>query len=103
MKLLTNLLDKLFEASWNRSRMRKREGLSIAQPIETEDVRVTSPTRTFTIKQALNGQFIEFTRHRWNPKGPDDFERCIYIVQDGQTVVDAVAVVLVLMDKPMEE
>lgn len=100
MGTLTNLLDKLFEASWNRTRERRRS-IALAGA-EVEDGRVTTATRTFTIKSALNGQFIEFTRHRWNPKGPDDFERCVYIVQDGQTVVDAVAVVLVLMDKEPE-
>ncbi len=102
MKLLTNLIDKLFERSWNRAQQRRRAANEISAPILATDsgTRTTEPTRTFTVKSALNGQYIEFIRHRWNPKGPDDYEHCVYIVRDDQTLVEAIATVLVLMEKP---
>lgn len=101
MKLLTNLIDKLFERSWNRAQQRRRAANEISAPILATDsnTRSTEPALTFTVKSAINGQFIEFVRHRWNPKGPDDYEHCVYIVRDDQTLVDAIATVLVLMNK----
>ena len=101
MKLLTDLINKLIERSWNRARARHRAANEVAPLVASTDsgTRTTEPTRTFTVKGALNGQYIEFIRHRWNPKGPDDYEHCVYIVRDDQTLVDAIATVLVLMNK----
>lgn len=102
MKLLTDLIDKLIERSWNRARARHRAANEVAPLVASTDssTRSTEPALTFTVKSAINGQFIEFVRHRWNPKGPDDYEHCVYIVRDDQTLVDAIATVLVLMNKP---
>jgi hypothetical protein len=56
-------------------------------------------TKSFTIRDALNGQYIQFHKHKYNPNGPDTNEQCVYIVRDNETLIDAISVVLVLMDK----
>jgi hypothetical protein len=56
-------------------------------------------TKSFTIRDALNGQYIQFHKHKYNPNGPDTNEQCVYIVKDDESLLDAISVVLVLMDK----
>ena len=56
-------------------------------------------SKTFTVRDALNGQYIEFHKHKYNPNGPDMNEQCVYIVKDNETLIDAISVVLVLMNK----
>jgi hypothetical protein len=55
-------------------------------------------TRTFSIHTALNGQYIEFRRFRYNPNGPDEHEHCVYLIRDDETLVDALSTVLVMMN-----
>jgi len=56
-------------------------------------------SKTFTVRDALNGQYITFHKYQYNPNGPDVSEQCVYIVKDGESLLDAISVVLVLMDK----
>lgn len=56
------------------------------------------PVRTFSIHEAINGQYIEFRRFRYNPSGPDEYEHCVYVVKDDEPLVDAISTVLVLMN-----
>jgi len=99
MGMLTNLIDNLFEASWDRAQKKRREiGLS-APMVASPDRPGTNTVRQLTIKDAMNGQYIEFVRHKYNPKGPDDYENVVYIVREDETLVDAISTVLVLMNK----
>lgn len=56
-------------------------------------------TRQFTIHDAMNGQYIEYFRRKYNPSGPDDWAKEIYIVQPGESLVDAISAVLVILEK----
>lgn len=103
MGILTNLIDDIVEASLSRVRSRTRDrnrhdGLAVVNEVQ-QPIRTTTPSRTFTVKRGMNGDYIEFARHRWNPSGPDEYESCIYIVREGESVIDAIAAVLVLMNK----
>lgn len=101
MGMLTDWLDRIFERSWNRVRERRHQ-IAVAQPGATLEVprQYTGVSRNFVVREALNGTFIEFARHKWNQNKADDYEQCIYIVRENETLVDAIATVLVLMDKP---
>jgi hypothetical protein len=57
-----------------------------------------NPTRTFTVHEALNGQYIEFQKFRYNPNGPDDYEQCTYLIRDDEPLVEAISTVLVMMN-----
>lgn len=59
----------------------------------------THKIRHFAIHDALNGQYIEYMRRKYNPNGPDDYVREIYIVQPGESLVDAISAVLVILEK----
>ena len=74
---------------------RVRHDLSAS--IATEDNYM--PSKTFTVRYAMNGQYIEFRRFKYNPHGPNNVEQCVYIVKDNETLIDAISVVLVLMNK----
>jgi hypothetical protein len=104
MGMFTNLIDRLLQSSWDRARRARREAnnavLATAPDVPRQ---YTGVSRNFTVKEALNGTFIEFNRHKWNHQRADDYEQCIYIVKDGETLVDAIATVLVLMDKRGDE
>ena len=74
----------------------------------TNDVRVsaslddrptTAATRSFVVNEAMNGSYISFTRRKFNPNGPDDYRHEIYIVQPGESLIDAISTVLVLTEK----
>ena len=56
-------------------------------------------SKTFTVRDALNGTYIEFRKFKFNPNGPDEHLQCVYIVKDDEALIDAISVVLVLMDK----
>lgn len=101
MGILTNLIDDIVEASLSRvrSRTRTRNEVAVSPHDSTQTIRTTTPSRTFTVKRGMNGDYIEFARHRWNPTGPDEYESCIYIVREDESVIDAIAAVLVLMTK----
>jgi len=98
MGMLTNLIDKLFEASWNRAQQKRRE-IGLTAPSIVPERTSTNTVRQLSIKDAMNGQYIEFIRHKYNPKGPNDYEHCVYIVREDETLVDAISTVLVLMNK----
>lgn len=100
MGLMTDWLDRMFERSWNRTRERKSRAGGVLVSTSDTPRQYTGVSRNFTVKEALNGTFIEFNRHKWNQQRADEYEQCIYIVRDGETLVDAIATVLVLMDKP---
>ena len=55
--------------------------------------------RQFTVHEALNGQYIEYMKRKYNPSGPDEYVREIYIVQPGEALIDAIAAVLVILEK----
>jgi len=105
MGMFTNLIDRILHASWDRARRARRERNEAVIASVSPDVprQYTGVSRNFTVKEALNGTFIEFNRHKWNHQRADDYEQCIYIVRDGETLVDAIATVLVLMDKRGDE
>lgn len=98
MGMLTNLIDKLFEASWNRAQQKRRE-IGLTAPSIVPERTTTNTVRQLTIKDAMNGQYIEFVRHKYNPKGPDYYENVVYIVREDEPLVDAISTVLVLMNK----
>lgn len=104
MGILTDWLDGVFERSWNRTRERKTRARAEVAPQITASIdvpqRYTGVSRQFTVRDGLNGTFIEFVRHKWNPNKSAEYESCIYIVKDDETLSDAIATVLVLMDKP---
>jgi hypothetical protein len=56
-------------------------------------------TRMFVITEALNGSYITFTKRKYNPNGPDDHRHEVYLVQNGESLVDAISTVLVLTEK----
>lgn len=56
-------------------------------------------TRQFNIHAALNGHYIEFTRRKYNPNGPDDFMREVYLVKPDEALIDAISTVLVLTER----
>ena len=93
------MIDKMFQASWERAREAKLKeanaALSGASSRDNSDNQV--PVRTFSIHEALNGQYIEFRKFKYNPNGPDDYEHCTYLVKDDEALVDALSTVLVLM------
>jgi hypothetical protein len=64
-----------------------------------DDLPSTALTRTFSVHEALNGSYITFQRRKYNPNGPDEFRHEIYIVQPGETLIDAISTVLVLTEK----
>lgn len=99
MGIIADWLDRQFKASWERQQRTNKEARMYAGNAisVSEDSRVES--KTFTVRDALNGKYIQFHKHKYNPNGPDVNEQCVYIVRDDETLLDAIAVVLVLMDK----
>jgi len=55
--------------------------------------------RTFTITEALNGKYITFQKRKYNPNGPDEYRHEVYLVQSGESLIDAISTVLVLTEK----
>jgi hypothetical protein len=102
MGIFTRMIDSVLQASWERVREGKRKEANtllkeaLASPNVHEGNQV--PVRTFSIHEALNGQYIEFRKFKYNPNGPDDYEHCTYLVKDDEPLVDAISTVLVLMN-----
>ena len=59
----------------------------------------TNATRSFVVNEAMNGSYITFQRRKYNPNGPDEFRHEMYIVQPGESLIDAISTVLVLTEK----
>jgi len=59
----------------------------------------TTPVRTFTVSEAMNGTYLTFQRRKYNPNGPDEFRHEMYIVQPDESLIDAISTVLVLTEK----
>ena len=59
----------------------------------------TTPVRTFSVSEAMNGTYITFQRRKYNPNGPDEYRHEMYIVQSGESLIDAISTVLVLTEK----
>lgn len=94
---------KFFQRLVNRAvqEQASREKLDrlLSPAVATVDGPPTNRIRHFVVHDALNGQYIEYTRRKYNPSGPDDYVREIYIVQSGETLIDAISAVLVILEK----
>lgn len=101
--MFANLIDRIIEASLQRATKREREaGVTLrAAPslLSNDGPPSTTRTRQFTVHDAMNGTYIEFMKRKYNPNGPDDYQREVYIVKDGESLVDAISAVLVLTEK----
>jgi hypothetical protein len=95
---IVDWFDSLVQGAWERARKRNRDALRTNYTAEPETPN-TMTAKTFTVREAMNGKYIEFRKFKYNPSGPDTHEQCVYIVKDNETVLDAISVVLVLMDK----
>jgi hypothetical protein len=73
-----------------------RRGLSVGL---VEERPSTTPVRTFSVSEALNGTYITFQRRKYNPNGPDEYRHEMYIVQPDESLIDAISTVLVLTEK----
>ena len=102
MGLFARMIDSVFQASWERAREAKQKEANtilsgaLASTRDNSDNQV--PVRTFSIHEALNGQYIEFRRFKYNPNGPDEHEHCVYLIREDEALVDALSTVLVLMN-----
>lgn len=105
--MLKKLIDRLVEASLQRATHRekiKRLTEDAPQPLlRATNLSVDGPptnrVRQFTVHDAMNGVYIEFAKRKYNPNGPDEYAREIYVVQPGEALIDAISTVLVLMEK----
>lgn len=100
--MFTKLIDQMVEASLRRAQRRERvEQLKQERPLlaSTDGPPPTTRFRQFTVHDAMNGTYIEFTKRKYNPNGPDDYQREIYLVQPGESVIDAISTILVLTEK----
>jgi hypothetical protein len=73
-----------------------RRGLSVGL---VEERPSTTPVRTFSVSEALNGSYITFQRRKYNPNGPDEYRHEMYIVRPDESLIDAISTVLVLTEK----
>jgi hypothetical protein len=98
--MFTRLIDHVIEASLRRAQRREKLEQDTPRPLlATADSPPTTRFRQFTVHDAMNGTYIEFVRRKYNPNGPDDYQREIYLVQPGESLIDAISTVLVLMEK----
>lgn len=97
--MFAKLIDRILMASWERvGNQRKR--VNDAPILATHDgPPTTNRVRQFNIIDALNGSYIEFTQRKYNPNGPDEYRREVYLVKDGEALIDAISTVLVLTEK----
>lgn len=104
--MFTKLIDRIIEASFQRAQRREKvaqlkseanypRGLAVA----TDGPPPTTRFRQFTVHDAMNGTYIEFMKRKYNPNGPDDYQREIYLVQPGESLIDAISTILVLTEK----
>lgn len=98
MGFFTKLIDRMVGSSVKRMQ-RSRSEESIATLVSTTERASTHPTRSFTIHEAMNGKFIEFIRHKYNPNSPDEYRREIYLVREDEALIDAISTILVLWEK----
>ena len=97
-KFFQRLVNRAVQEQSNRERFDRL--VNPAPPIvATADGPPTNRVRHFVVHDALNGHYIEYTRRKYNPNGPDDYVREVYIVQPGETLVDAISTVLVILEK----
>ena len=99
MKLFDDLIDRLFKASWERAQRQEKLKREDAPIFATAEPSAHALNRNFTITEALNGSYITFQRRKYNPNGPDDFRHEVYLVQSGESLIDAISTVLVLTEK----
>ncbi len=101
MKFFNDLIDRLFKASWERAQRQEKLKREDDRPllVASTEPSAHSLNRTFTITEALNGSYITFQRRKYNPNGPDDFRHEVYLVQSGESLIDAISTVLVLTEK----
>jgi hypothetical protein len=106
--MLKKLIDRLVEASLQRAAHREKiKRLTEDAPqqplLRSTNLSVDGPptgrVRQFTVHDAMNGTYIEFAKRKYNPNGPDEYAREIYLVQPGEALIDAISTVLVLMEK----
>lgn len=103
--MFAKLIDRILIASWERVGRRQQTRVDdAAPPLSTtarnlNDGPTTSRVQQFTVHDALNGKYIEYARRRWNPNGPDEYVREVYIVQPDESLVDAISAVLVILEK----
>ena len=104
--MFQKLIDRIIEASLQRAARKEKlenlksdanypRGLAVA----TEGPPSTTRVRQFTVHDAMNGMYIEFMKRKYNPSGPDEYQREVYIVQSDESLVDAISTVLVLTEK----
>ena len=67
--------------------------------LQESDRPSTTAVRTFSVSEAMNGTYITFQRRKYNPNGPDEYRHEMYIVQSGESLIDAISTVLVLTEK----
>lgn len=104
MGMITDFLDRMFEASWDRAKQRQKRRDEVRHADQPSLAIAEGPSghslnRTFTITEAMNGSYITFTKRKYNPNGPDEFRHEVYLVQPGESLVDAISTVLVLTEK----
>lgn len=97
MSFINNIIDRMFKASWDRAHRNRDEASPLRSTIDGPQPGLN---RTFTITEAINGSYISFQRRKYNPNGPDEYRHEVYLVQSGESLVDAISTVLVLTDKP---
>lgn len=96
--MFRKLIDRIVRRALDRAQ--REENLGSVQLRSTSDVPPpTGLAKSFTIHEALNGHYIEYMRRRYNPTGPDDYAREIYIVQPNESLIDAISTVLVILEK----
>jgi hypothetical protein len=84
---------RMSREAWEEARKENSMTISVS-----EKPRGDSPPKHFAIHTALNGTYISFQMHKYNPTGPDEYTSEVYLVRDGEAVIDAIATVMVLMD-----
>lgn len=95
-KFFQRMLNRAVQEQSNRERL---DRLLVPSAVSAPDGPPTNRVRHLAIHDALNGQYIEYTRRKYNPSGPDEYVREIYIVQPGESLVDAISTVLVILEK----
>lgn len=97
------MFEKFFQRIVNRAVQdhtnRERLDRLLSPAVTASDGPPTHKVRQFTVHEAMNGHYIEYMRRKYNPNGPDDYVREIYIVQPGESLIDAISAVLVILEK----
>ena len=88
---------RMSREAWEEARAEKN-AVPLTAAIGANVPRGDNTPKNFSIHTALNGTYISCSMHKFNPNGPDEYTNEVYLVRDDETIVDAVAAVLVLMD-----